>query len=68
MNDRYIWNGKPVNELTGDELRAWLQNRQQLFTHSVEIEGISLSMVNPEVLDGRSGTTERPRESKKEAG
>lgn len=68
MSARYVWKGKPVSELTGDELRDWLENRHQLFTHSVEIGGMSLSMVNPEVLDGTSAVAAEPRKNKQQAG
>ena len=68
MSDRYLWKGKPVSELTGDELLDWLRNREQFFTHSVEIDGMSLSMVNPEVLDGTSINKDGTRQDEKVAG
>jgi hypothetical protein len=68
MSPGYIWNGKPVSALTGDELRDWMENRQQLFTPSVEMGGMSLSMVNPEVLDETSAVAAEPRKNKQQAG
>jgi uracil-DNA glycosylase len=62
MNDRYVWRGKPVSALTEDELREWLHNRPQLFTHSIEVDGASLSMVKSEVVDCTSATGELPAE------
>ena len=67
-NNVYRWAGKLVSELTRAELRDWLHNRQQLFTHSIEIDGMTLSMVNPEVLDGTSAVIDEPRVNKQEAG
>ena len=67
MSPGYVWNGKPVSALTGDELRDWLENRQ-LFTHSVEIGGMSLSMVNPEVLGESSAVAAEPRKNKQQVG
>jgi hypothetical protein len=66
MSDRYVWNGKPVSELTGDELREWLPNPQQLFTHSVEVDGMSLSIAYPEIDDAPG--TKGPARAKKKPG
>jgi hypothetical protein len=42
---------KIMNDFEDDELVQWFKNRPSLFNNSVEIDGMSLSTVDPDFLD-----------------
>jgi hypothetical protein len=49
---------KPIGEMSKEELREWLMTRVQVYTHSVDHDGASLSAVNPDLLGDEEA--ERP--------
>jgi hypothetical protein len=53
-------NQKEPKDLEGEDLIQWLKSRPPLFTESVEFEGMSLSIVDPEQAEKEVPKEEMP--------